>query len=105
MGWSGSGLQIAAVCLPALGAALLVLSLTAVELTKRIYVAWMSVATPIGIVMSTLMLTVLYFVLLPVFSLIVRRADPLRKRLSDADRYWEDYKPHEATLERMRRPF
>jgi hypothetical protein len=41
---------------------------------------------------------------LPLFSLIVRFGDPLRKKLGGAT-YWEPYRPHEPTLERMRRPF
>lgn len=71
---------------------------------RRLYIAWMTLTVPIGLVMSTLLLTLLYFLLLPVFSLIVRRQDPLRKKLGGPT-YWEDYKPHEPTLDRMRRPF
>ena len=67
----------------------------------------MSVTVPIGIAVSTVLLTVLYFVLLPVFSVIVRFGDPLRKKLSrgGAESYWEDHKPYEVTLDRMERLF
>jgi hypothetical protein len=71
---------------------------------RKLFVGWMTLTIPIGIVVSTLMLTLLYVVLLPIFSLIVRRKDPLRKKLGGTT-YWEDYKPHEPTLERMQRPF
>lgn len=81
-----------------------ILALTLPVAGRKLYVAWMTLTVPIGLVMSTLLLTMLFFVLLPVFSLIVRRQDPLRKRLGGAT-YWEDYKPHEPTLERMRRAF
>ena len=71
---------------------------------RKLYIGWMTATLPIGVVMSTLLLSVLYFLMLPLFSLIVRRKDPLRKKLGGAS-YWEDYKPHEPTIERMRRPF
>ncbi|MEK7710827.1 MAG: hypothetical protein AAB341_02930, partial [Planctomycetota bacterium] len=64
----------------------------------------MTATAPVGIVMSTILLTMLFMLILPVFSLIVRMGDPLRKKLGGAT-YWEDYKAHEPTLERMRRPF
>lgn len=98
--------------LPVIGAILLalagtvsgLLSLLSIGLARRSYILWMSATVPVGIVMSTVMLTVLFVILLPVFSLIVRMGDPLRKKLG-ASSYWENYKPHEATLERMRRLF
>lgn len=103
--WLGSGQQITAVCLWALGIVLCAVSLLSPSLAKPVYVAWMSVVVPIGIVVSTIMLSVLFFLFLPLFSLVVRLGDPLRKRLHAGETYWEDYKPHEATLERMKRPF
>lgn len=72
---------------------------------RALYVGWMSAVVPIGIVMSTIMLTVLFLVILPIFSVIVRLGDPLRKKLNTGASYWEDSKPHEHTIERMRRPF
>lgn len=103
--WPLTGLEITAVSLQALGFVLFLLSRISLSVTKPIYVFWMSVTIPIGIVMTTIMLTVLFIVLLPVFSIIVRWNDPLRKKLIADGSYWEDYKPHEATLERMQRPF
>lgn len=103
--WSGSSGQTTAVVFWSLGLLLCVLGVGAPAVAKPIYVVWMSVTVPIGIVMSTIMLSVLFFVLLPVFSLIVRTGDPLRKKLKASGSYWEDYKPHEATIERMQRPF
>lgn len=81
-----------------------VIALALPHVGRKLYVLWMTLTVPIGLVMSTILLTVMYFVLLPVFSLIVRRQDPLRKKLGGPT-YWEDYKPHEPSLERMRRPF
>lgn len=80
------------------------LALYSPRLGRKLYIAWMTMTLPVGLLMSTLLLTILYFLLLPVFSLIVRRKDPLRKKLGGPT-YWEDYKPHEPTIERMRRPF
>lgn len=105
LAWSGSGAQITAVGLATLGAIFFALSRGAPAIAKPVYVAWMSIALLIGLVMSTILLTVLFLVLLPVFSIVVRAADPLRRRLKIDGSYWEDYKPHESTLERMRRPF
>ena len=103
--WTGGRGQFLAAALLLVGLALFAIATTLPSLGARVYVAWMSVAVPIGIVMSTLMLSVLFFVLLPVFSLIVRRGDPLRTKLTDDPSYWEDYKPYEHSLERMKRPF
>ena len=104
LGWSGAGAQIVALSAWILGIGLLALSLASPALTKPVYTAWMTVTLPIGIAMSTILLTLLFVFLLPLFSLIVRMGDPLRKRQGGMT-YWEDYKPHEHTLERMRRLF
>ncbi len=103
--WTGTASQIAAVSLQTLGVALFLLSYAAPGAAKPVYVVWMSITVPIGIVMTTIMLTVLFVVLLPVFSLVVRLGDPLRKRLHAGSTYWEDYRAHEATLERSQRQF
>ncbi len=103
--WSGSMTQVTAVCFWGLGALLCTVSLTSPTMAKPIYVVWMTVAAAIGTVMSTIMLTVLFVLLVPLFSVIVRMGDPLGKKRSTGGTYWEDYKPHEPTIERMRRPF
>ena len=105
LSWHGTGAQIAAVALLALGLALWMISLAAPGLAKPIYVGWMSVAVPIGIVMSTVMLTLLFAILLPIFAVVVRLGDPLRTKWRVPGSYWEEYKGYEATLERMKRPF
>ncbi|MHC5112299.1 MAG: hypothetical protein ACYTHJ_20775 [Planctomycetota bacterium] len=105
LGWSASRNQVTAIVFVGLGAALWLLSIAATGPTRAIYIVWMSVAVPIGIGMGTIMLTLFFFLLLPIFSLIVRMGDPLRKKLTDDDSYWEEHKPYEATLERMSRLF
>ncbi len=103
--WAGSGWQFASVFLFALGMTLFAISRVSPTVTKTINVAWMSVFVPVGIVMSTIMLSVVFFIVLPIFSLIVRFNDPLRKKLHSGPTYWEDYPKFEPTLERMRRLF
>ena len=103
--WTGSTPQVIAVCFWGLGALLCVVSLASPALAKPIYVVWMTVAAAIGMVMSTFALTVLFVLFVPLFSVIVRMGDPLGKKRSTGKTYWEDYKPHEPTIERMRRPF
>ena len=82
-----------------------VLSRVAVAPSKNLYVAGMTVGFAIGTVVSTILLTVLFVLVLPFFSLIVRAGDPLRRNLRASESHWGDYKPHEPTLDRMRRLF
>lgn len=103
--WRGSAPQVTSVCFWGLGVALCILSYASSAVSKPIYVVWMTVAAAIGTVMSTIMLTVLFFVLVPIFSIIVRRGDPLRKKLHAGGTYWEPYPAHEPTMERLKRPF
>ena len=100
----GSGVMLAAIALAAIGTVTGVLSLLSRRVARKLSIAWMTVTVPIGIVMSAILLTVLFVFLLPLFSVIVRLGDPLRKKLGGTT-YWEDYKPYEHTLERMRRLF
>jgi hypothetical protein len=64
----------------------------------------MSVVVPIGVFMTTIGMTLIFVLVLPVFSLI-RFSDPLRKKLHKEGTYWEDARPYEPTIERMTRPF
>jgi len=105
LAWAGTGRQVLAVVLWVLGVALLLISRTSAQIARPVYVAWMSAVLPIGIAVSTILLTLLFVLLLPIFSVIVRLGDPLRKNLSAEESYWEDYRHYEPTLERMKRPF
>jgi hypothetical protein len=102
-GWSGSGRQCTGIVLFLVGAACAACSASP-SVGRLLYVGWMTVGMYLGMVMTTVMLTLMFFLLLPVFSLI-RLADPLRLKLRKTGSYWEDHKPHEATLERTARPF
>ena len=103
--WTGSGAQIASIGLWFVGIALFALTRFAPGPARPVYVVWMTTANAIGVVMSTVLLTLLFVLILPWFSLIVRWGDPLRKRSLRQGSYWEDYKRHEATVERMGRQF
>jgi hypothetical protein len=103
--WAGSTLQWLAVLLWIVGPLAGGASLASRAAGRVIYVVWMTGATYVGTVMTFVLLTVLYFVFLPVFSLI-RLKDPLRlKLLGPGKSYWEDHEHHESTLERTARPF
>ena len=104
-GWSAIYQQKLAIAAWILGPALLLISFGPRPIARSVYVGWMTVAMYIGTVVTFVGLTVLYFVMLPVFSLI-RLKDPLRmKLLRDGESYWEDHEHHENTLERTIRPF
>lgn len=104
-GWTGQPNQSAAICLWALGVALFAAAFAPGSVARRVYVIWMSMVTPVGLVMSMVGLTLLFILLLPIFSLVVRFGDPLRRKLRKDGSYWEDYKPYEPTMERMKRLF
>jgi len=103
--WVGDSNQWTAVGLALLGVLLLTVSRMPAAIARPVYVVWMSAATAIGIVVSTILLTVLFLFVLPPFALIVRWKDPVRKKLRPQGTYWESYPPYEPTLDRLRRPF
>ena len=106
-GWSWTGIvgQKVAVAAWVLGVALLLISFGPQSLARPVYVTWMSVASCIGTVVTFVLLSVLFLVLLPFFSLI-RLKDPLRMNLlGSGESYWEDHRHHESTLERTIRQF
>ncbi len=103
-GWNASSAHTIAVVLWGLGVLMAIVCGVSYPLGRVLYIGWMTSAMYLGIVMTTLMLSALFFVLLPVFSLI-RLKDPLRLKLKPSDSYWEDPTPHEATIDRMRKPF
>jgi hypothetical protein len=102
--WVGTGRQCAAIGLMTLGAVVAIISVALPGLARRLYVAWMTVGMVLGTGMSFVLLTLMFFLVLPVFSLI-RFKDPLRMKRRGAASYWEEPKPREASIERMMRPF
>lgn len=102
--WNGSARHVIAIVLWSLGALFTIVCQASGAGGRVLYVFWMTGAMYLGTVVTTIMLSVLFVILLPLFSLI-RLADPLRLRLRSSGSYWEEPTPHEATLERTRRPF
>lgn len=96
--------RMLAIGLWTLGAVAGLATLAHATVGRYIYVGWMSVAVAIGMVVTPVLFTVLYFLILPIFTL-VRLTDPLHVKIGRQETYWEVPKPYEPTLERMRRPF
>lgn len=103
-GWSGSARQACSVACWVAGVLFAAVCGASLLAGRRLHAAWMAVAGALGSVMTAVLLTLLYFLFLPFFAWI-RLRDPLRARLRRDGSYWEDPSPHEATLERMRKPF
>ncbi len=103
--WVGARAQWGCVALLLLGTGVFALSKTSPAATRRLYVGWMTAARPLGIVMFVVGLSLMFFLALPVFALILRFNDPMRRRLGAETTYWEPVKPYAPTLERMARPF
>ena len=97
--------QKATLVLWGLGLVLLAVAFGPRGLARPVYVGWMTGAACLGTVMTFVMLSVLFVVLLPFFSLI-RLTDPLRRKLrGPGESYWEDHRHHDSTLDRCARPF
>lgn len=103
--WSSPGLQGAILLLWTAGAATFVASRASLEWTRALYVGWMRATRPVGVAVFTVGLTLMFLTVLPVFSLIIRLSDPLRRTLRSSGSYWEDVKPYDPTPRRMARPF
>lgn len=101
--WAGTGHQVTALALWAAGLMLATTCLASQHAGRRIYGTWMTVGAAMGVVMTTLLLTGLFFLFLPFFEFI-RLSDPLRRRRGAAS-YWEPHRANEPTLERLARPF
>ncbi len=74
--------------------------------SERAWQKWLAVAQVIGRFQTALLVGILYFVVVPVFSL-VRLADPLRLRLYKVKRqaktYWQPRDPRPLELRDLRR--
>ncbi len=103
--WKFGAKQQVAVAMASTGLALFVLSKVSLAGTRVVYLAWMSVFMPVGRVMTAVLMTLLFLLLLPVFSVVARLKDPLQTTLKSEGTYWEPTTQHEPTLERMARQF
>jgi hypothetical protein len=64
---------------------------------------WKAFWSPVGKFQTLLILSVIYWVVLPIFSL-VRFKDPLRKR-REGDSFWTARRPLELDVDRQHLPF
>lgn len=89
-----------------IGAVGAVMGLLAPRALEPIYKPWMAGAMVMGVVMTAVLMSVLFIVVVPIFSLI-RFTDPLRMRLSKdpSDSYWEPHRNSEPTIDRFSKPF
>ena len=70
---------------------------------KTIYRGWMAFARALGRINTVLVLTLIYFLVVPVFSLL-RFKDPLKLRPRKTTR-WLERAPVERSLERFTHPY
>ena len=70
---------------------------------SRFLKGWKAFWSPVGKFQTIVLLSVIYFLITPIFSL-VRFSDPLKKRLS-GDSFWTRRRPIDPNLERHRLPF
>jgi hypothetical protein len=103
-GWNGGAWHVIALALFAFAVLITVECIASYAIGRLLYIVWMTGAMYLGMVVTTIMLSALFVILLPLFSLI-RLADPLRLTMQSSDSYWEEPTPHEATVERTRRQF
>ena len=94
LSWRGSPGQLTGVAFLGVGLAVWLVSTLSPRAARTVYVAWMTAASHVGRVMSLVLLTALFVGLLPLFSLIVRMGDPMRRRRSSTGTYWEPYRAH-----------
>jgi len=104
LAWWVKGWTVAAIALWAAGIAVWTVATLSASAGTKIYVVWMSIGAAIGRVVMPIFFTLAFFTILPLFSLI-RFTDPLRLKLKRDGTYWLAHKHHEATIERMLRPF
>jgi hypothetical protein len=60
-------------------------------------------AKVLGKIQTTILLSVIYFLIIPIFSLL-RFKDPLKKRLG-SQTYWQPFKSRPITMENFERMF
>ena len=90
--WQTESLRAGAT-LGSIGAVLAAIYSAVRSLRRPMYTAWMSLVTPFGLFVSSVLLGVVYFVVLSPTALVLRavRRDPLARRFdADAPSYWRD---------------
>jgi cytochrome b561 len=72
---------------------------------REIWRRWKQVAHRLGVWQTNLILTLLYFLIIPLFALLAGRKRLRLKLDPAATTYWEDVTPLPHTLEDAHRPF
>ena len=94
----------AAYVLGGIGGALVVLGLTAPVILKPIYRVWMALAVVLGFVMTRVILTLVYYLVMTPIGLIMRLVgkDPMHRRIdAGAASYWIEKSYDDASPERL----
>lgn len=73
------------------------------DILKKIWAGWKKFAQVLGKIQTTILLTLIYFLIIPFFSLL-RLKDPLCKRLEGLS-YWQAFKKRPNTLEEFQKMF
>ena len=92
--------------LAGLGAALAVLGLVAPRTLKSLYVPWMGLALVLGVLMTYILLTLVFFLVITPIGLLMRLfgRDPMRRTLArKAESYWIPKKHEAPARERLTR--
>lgn len=71
---------------------------------KQLWQAWKKFAHVLGRVQTTILLTVIYFLFIPFFTLFQIPKDPLKKRLL-GDTYWQTFKGKPLDIDNFRKMF
>ena len=71
------------------------------ESLKKLWEGWKKFAHKLGVVQTYIIITLLYWLIIPFFSLI-RLKNPLRLRLPATGSFWEERKPDPNTLDRAK---
>jgi hypothetical protein len=102
--WTGGPLQVFALACLGAGVAFALTLVMPHRWRRAIYVAWMTGTMFLGMVVATVVLSALFVVVLPFFSLI-RFQDPLRLRRRTCASYWLKHSCDDPSLDRLNRPF
>jgi hypothetical protein len=65
---------------------------------RRMYRGWLRIANFLSRAMTIIVMTLVYFLIIP-FFLFVRRKDPLNMKVSVDQSYWQDWLPENESLE------
>lgn len=72
---------------------------------RQIWEGWKKIAHRLGVWQTNFLLTLLYFLIIPVFALIAGKKRLRLKLDPAAASYWEDVKPLSNSIEDAGRPF